>query len=83
MRSMKRLNHGLKRPIVNTNLARYVKLWIIVILAISSVSCGRLSKRGEIETTVPKIVVEGEIEYWCFEKTDATALLQEAVRNCE
>ena len=70
----------LRRSIGRTGLGRFGILSISAILLLSSVCCKTLKKDVVPDVTLPKIMMEGNIEYWCLEKTDLTAIIQEADR---
>ena len=43
-------------------------------------SCQMLSRGEKIDTTPARYYFENGVEFWCLEKTDFTAVLQEADR---
>ena len=77
---MRILKGGLKRNIGLTDPVKYEVLLILGILGLFVTSCAMLRRGDGIEVTEPKIVVEGNVTYWCLEEKDFTAVLQEADR---
>ena len=74
------LKNGLEKPIVDTGLERSVTLLILVISVLLMTRCAGLNKNAEIETTPVRVAYWSNQEFWCLEKTDFTAVLQEAER---
>jgi len=77
---MRRSQSSLKRSIKGIAQGKYGRLLIVGMLALSTVSCNLLRSGEKIDTTLPKIIREDGVEYWCLEKKDFTAVLQEADR---
>ena len=70
----------LKDDTVFIDLVRLGLLLTGMILVLLTISCS-LSRRGdEIETTPARYYFDNGVEFWCLEKTDFTAVLQEADR---
>lgn len=57
-----------------------VMLLTAIMLSQSMSGCAILKRNDGIETTPVRIEYFNNIEYWCLEKTDFTATLQEATR---
>ena len=74
LRDSSRLNTG------HIALAKSVALLMMATWILSLTSCVTLRKDAEVVVTLPKIIVEGDVTYWCLEKTDLTAIIQEADR---
>ena len=77
---MKTLKVSLRQNTERTVHVKYVTALMLATLSLSLTSCVTLKKDVEIGVTLPKIIKEGDIEYWCLEKTDLTSLVQEADR---
>lgn len=77
---MKILKYLYRKDTGNIDQIRLKNLLILVMLSLCLVSCKTLKTEEEKDVTDPKIIIDGDVTYWCVEKNDFTALLQEADR---
>jgi len=75
-----RLRNGLRNGAEERVPGRFVKLLTVGILILLIQSCTASNPNVDIDTTGVRIQQFNEVEFWCLEKTDFTAILQEADR---
>lgn len=73
------MKHG-RNIDVQGKLRKFGRLLISGTLVISLISCGGLRGNDKTEVTVPEIIEKDGKTYFCLEKTDFTAIMQEALR---